>query len=122
MVGSHMEEAVEAMAMELYRTAMGERHSSLLLNPEGEWSWESRDDRVKGSWRIVARRLLKGSVRPHIEAELRERLTEPFERIGGLPAPGEDREDFAERVECGDALRIAYEVGQALLKQEGEIR
>lgn len=47
-----------------------------------------------------------------------DRMQAAFDRIGGLPEPEESREYFAERVECGDALKLAFEVGMALHHME----
>lgn len=52
------------------------------------------------------------------DAAVLERLRKAFDRISGLPDPGEHIEDFAERVECGDAVRIAYTVGDLLQRSQ----
>lgn len=45
---------------------------------------------------------------------LLQRIREAFDRIGGLPDRKEDQEDFAERVEAGDAIRILFQVASEL--------
>lgn len=51
---------------------------------------------------------------PHLLAAFKERLLPAFDRIGGLPDASESIEDFAERVEVGDAMRIAFDLAAAL--------
>lgn len=67
-------------------------------------TWEEMDDRDHRVWDLLAETVVD-----------RRELESVFDRIGGLPdRNAESPESFSERVEAGDALRIAFDVGLIL--------
>lgn len=85
-----------------------ELHEQLLVhyadNGLEETTWEEMDDRDHLVWELLAEGVIE-----------RRELVGAFDRIGGLPDRNtEDPESFSERVEAGDALRIAFDVGLIL--------
>ena len=67
-------------------------------------TWEECDERDRLVWGLLAERVVE-----------RSEVVGAFDRIGGLPDRNtESPESFAERVEAGDAHRIAFDVALIL--------
>jgi hypothetical protein len=79
-------------------------HAHYADNGLEDTTWEEMDDRDHLVWELVAEGVVE-----------RGELTSAFDRIGGLPDRNtESPESFSERVEAGDALRIAFDVALIL--------
>lgn len=112
------EEAVEA----LMKRRIAETHGTQYTGLHGFAKFQRERPADTERLRELAEddiRVLAPALRKQGAEEERERLRGPFDRIGGLPDQDEDIEDFAERVENGDAQRIAHEIGTALLRDQG---
>jgi hypothetical protein len=76
-------------------------------NGTDEIPWEDTTQEEKDVWELLANGVVD-----------RAALAGAFDRIGGVPdRNGESPEAFAERVEAGDAHRIAFDVALILTEE-----